>query len=43
MILWLVFGSVFGVWNVFQSSGVDFRLIAMGALAPLVLDAPFGC
>jgi len=42
MILWLVFGSVFGVWNVFQSSGVDFRLIAMGALAPLVLDAPFG-
>src|SRR5688572_943313 len=42
MILWLVLGSVFGVWNVFRRSGVDFRLIAMRALAPLVLAAPFG-
>jgi len=41
MVLWLTFGSVFGVWNVFQSPGIDFRLIVAGALAPLVLDAPF--
>lgn len=42
MILWRVFGSVFGVWNVFQSTGLDFRLVAVGALAPLAVDAPFG-
>jgi hypothetical protein len=42
MVLWLAFGSIFGVWNVFQSPGLDFRLIALGALMPLALDAPFG-
>jgi len=42
MILWLAFGSIFAVWNVFQSPGLDFRLIALGALLPLLLDAPFG-
>ena len=42
MILWRAFGSVFGTWNVFQSSGLDFRLIAIGAVVPLVIDAPFG-
>jgi hypothetical protein len=42
MVLWLAFGSIFGVWNVFQSPGVDFRLIALGALLPLAIDAPFG-
>jgi hypothetical protein len=41
MLLWFVFGAIFGVWNVFQSPGLDFRLIAAGALLPLVLDAPF--
>ena len=41
MVLWLAFGSVFGVWNVFQSPGLDFRLVAIGALLPLALDAPF--
>jgi hypothetical protein len=41
MVLWLVFGSIFAVWNVFQSPGLDFRLIAVGSLLPLVLDAPF--
>jgi hypothetical protein len=41
MVLWLVFGSIFLVWNVFQSPGLDFRLIAIGALFPLVLDTPF--
>lgn len=42
MILWLVFGAIFGVWNVFQSSGLDFRLIALGSVLPLLLDAPYG-
>jgi hypothetical protein len=42
MVFWLAFGSIFGVWNVFQSPGLDFRLIALGALLPLALDAPFG-
>ena len=42
MVCWLAFGSIFGVWNVFQSPGLDFRLIALGAVLPLALDAPFG-
>lgn len=42
MLLWLACGSIFGVWNVFQSPGLDFRLVALGALLPLLLDAPFG-
>ena len=42
MILWLAFGAIFGVWNVFQSSGLDFRLVALGSLLPLAIDAPFG-
>jgi hypothetical protein len=42
MILWLAFGAIFGVWNVFQSSGLDFRLVASGAVVPLLIDAPFG-
>jgi hypothetical protein len=41
MILWYAAGSVFLVWNVFQSPGIDVRAIAIGALLPLVLDAPF--
>ena len=42
MILWLTCGAIFAVWNVFQSGGLDFRLVALGALLPLVLDLPFG-
>src|SRR5438552_3996131 len=42
MLFWFTCGAIFGVWNVFQSSGLDFRLIALGSLLPLVLDAPFG-
>ena len=42
MLLWFVFGAIFGVWNVFQSPGLDFRLIALGALLPVLLDLPFG-
>ncbi|MCU1430656.1 MAG: hypothetical protein JWL83_4656 [Actinomycetia bacterium] len=41
MILWYAAGAVFLVWNVFQSPGLDMRFIAIGALLPVVLDAPF--
>lgn len=41
MLLWFAFGAIFGVWNVFQSPGLDFRLIVAGALLPELLDAPF--
>jgi hypothetical protein len=42
MLLWFVFGAIFGVWNVFQSPGLDFRLIAAGAVLPELIDLPFG-
>lgn len=42
MILWYAAGAVFIVWNVFQSSGIDFRAVAVGALLPLLLDLPWG-
>jgi hypothetical protein len=42
MILWYAAGSVFLVWNVFQSPGLDLRMVALGALLPLLLDLPFG-
>jgi len=41
MLLWFVFGSIFGVWNVFQSPGIDFRLLGLGALLPTLLDLPW--
>lgn len=42
MILWFTAGAVFLVWNVFQSPGLDFRLVALGALLPVAIDVPFG-
>ena len=42
MFFWLVFGAIFAVWNVFQSSGLDYRLVAIGSLLPVILDAPWG-
>jgi len=42
VILWYVGGATFLVWNVFQSSGLDFRYVAAGALVPLVVDLPLG-
>ena len=41
MLFWFAFGAIFGVWNVFQSSGLDFRLIALGAVLPTLLDLPW--
>jgi len=42
MLLWYAGVSVFIVFTVFQSTGIDYRLIALGAVAPLLLDVPFG-
>jgi hypothetical protein len=42
VLLWYAAGSVFAVWNVFQSAGLDFRAVAIGALLPLVVDLPAG-
>jgi hypothetical protein len=42
VVLWYAAGSVFAVWNVFQSAGLDFRAVAAGALLPLLVDLPFG-
>lgn len=42
MLIWYAGMSVLGVFTVFRSVGIDYRLIALGAMAPLVLDAPFG-
>lgn len=36
MILWYAAGAVFAVWNVFQSAGLDYRAVALGALLPLL-------
>lgn len=42
MFFWYVGPSVLGVYEVFRSRGLDYRLVALGALMPLVLDAPIG-
>lgn len=36
MVLWFVGGSVLAVWLVFRSPALDYRLVAAGALLPLV-------
>ena len=41
MLFWYVGVAVLFVYYVFRSSGVDYRLIAVGALLPLVVDVPF--
>lgn len=42
MILWYSGMSVLVVANVFRSAGVDYRLVALGALVPLAVDLPIG-
>ena len=42
MFLWYVGLSVFGVATIFRSSGIDYRLIAVGAMLPLFVDLPVG-
>jgi hypothetical protein len=42
MLCWYAGGSVFAIWNVFQTNGLDVRLLALGGLAPLLVDVAFG-
>lgn len=42
MLLWYVGMSVFLVATVFRSVGIDYRLIALGAMLPLLVDLPLG-
>ncbi|MFM7270182.1 MAG: hypothetical protein ACKO2C_00920 [Actinomycetes bacterium] len=42
MLLWYVGVSVVAVHVVFRSTGLDYRLVAFGALGPLLVDLPFG-
>src|SRR5262245_66662022 len=42
MFLWYVGLSVLLVALVFRSVGIDYRLVALGALAPVVVDAFIG-
>lgn len=41
MLLWFVGPSILIVWKVFQSPAADYRLVAVGALLPLV-ELPIG-
>lgn len=42
MFLWYVGVSVLAVFTVFRSAGVDYRLVAVGAMLPLLIDFAFG-
>jgi hypothetical protein len=42
MLLWYIAPSIVAVHEVFRSRGLDYRLVALGAVLPLLLDAPFG-
>ena len=42
MLLWYTAVAILLVANIFRSSGLDYRLVALGALGPLVIDAPVG-
>jgi hypothetical protein len=42
VLLWYVGLSVFGVATIFRSAGIDYRLVALGSMLPLLLDLPVG-
>ena len=42
MVLWYLAPSIVAVHEIFRSRGLDYRLIALGALLPLLVDAPLG-
>jgi len=42
VLLWYTALSILFVANVFRSSGLDYRLVALGAMVPLLLDLPVG-
>ena len=39
---WFVGPAIVGVYEIFRSRGLDYRLVALGALAPLLVDLPSG-
>ncbi len=41
LLFWYAAGTVFAIWNVFQSNGLDVRLLALGGLLPLLIDVAF--
>jgi len=41
MLIWFAAGSVAVVWTIFRSPAVDYRVVALGAVLPLV-EVPFG-
>lgn len=42
MLLWYLAPSIVAVHDVFRSRGLDYRLVALGAMLPLIVDAPLG-
>jgi hypothetical protein len=42
MVLWYLAPSIVAVHEIFRSRGLDYRLIALGALLPLLVDLPLG-
>jgi hypothetical protein len=40
MFFWFIGGAAFIVWNVFRDPSIDYRVLAIGALLPDVLDLP---
>ena len=42
MFLWYLAPSIVAVHDIFRSRGLDYRLIGLGALLPLLIDAPLG-
>ncbi|MFZ4516455.1 MAG: hypothetical protein ACOYN3_09125 [Acidimicrobiia bacterium] len=42
MLLWYAAVSVVLVHTIFRSVGVDYRLVAFGAMLPLLIDLPWG-
>jgi hypothetical protein len=42
VILWFTAFAVLGAWQVLRDARFDYRLIAVGAVAPSLIDAPVG-
>lgn len=42
MLFWYLGPSVLGVYEVFRSRGLDYRLVGLGSLLPLLIDLPSG-
>lgn len=40
MFFWFIGGAAFIVWNVFRDQSIDYRVLAIGALLPDVIDLP---